>query len=136
MSSPIDGQCLCKKVQYKLHAEPKAVGCCYCKSCQIKSGSDHIVYLAFEHDAVTLEGEIKWYTSIGDSGLLKQHGFCPECGANLFAKPEHWSHLLIVYAGSLIDSSNYAPKTNLCVKDAPKWSCMNESLISFEGNPG
>ncbi|QDP72211.1 GFA family protein [Legionella israelensis] len=103
---------------------------------KLKSGSDHIVYLAFEHDAVTLEGEVKWYTSIGDSGLPKQHGFCPECGANLFAKPEHWSHLLIVYAGSLIDSSNHAPQTNLWVKEAPKWSCMNESLISFEGNPG
>ena len=135
MSPNIDGQCLCGQVVYTLNSEPKTIGCCYCKSCQIKSGSDHIIYLACEADLVTINGPVKWYQSIGNSGLPKQHGFCSECGSTLFGKPKHWPNLLIVYAGSLLDSSIYSPKTNLWVQDAPKWSCIDESLKTFSGNP-
>lgn len=135
MTLPIHGACLCKKIQYRINAMPKAVGCCYCKTCQIKSGSDHIVYLACEIETVSIEGSVKWYSSIGSSGLPKQHGFCAECGSTLFGMPEHWPHLIIVYAGSLFDSSSYIPQTNLWIKEAPKWSCIDKSLKTFVGNP-
>jgi len=129
------GQCVCQKVKYKIGAEPKAVGFCYCKTCQIKSGSDHIVYLACDVDSVSIEGEVKWYKSVGDSGSPKQSGFCPECGSTLFGKPEHWPNLIIVYAGSLLDASNYKPQANLWVQDAPSWAYIDNSLDTFQKNP-
>ena len=135
MTSNINGQCLCQQITYKFQSEPKAVGKCYCKSCQIKSGSDHIVYLACDIDSVIINGPVKWYQSMGDSELPKQHGFCIECGSTLFGKPQHWPNVLIVYAGSLLDSSTYAPETNLWVQDAPKWSCIDDSLKAYSGNP-
>lgn len=136
MKKMIKGHCLCQKVQYQLHDEPKAVGCCYCKSCQIKSGSDHIVYLAFEKNFVTIDGPVKWYETTGDSGKTKQHGFCSECGSTLFGKPQLWPHIMIVYSGSLLDSSQYEPKINLWVQDAPRWACLNKLLETYDGNPG
>lgn len=131
----LSGQCLCKKVSYTIEKEPKSAGYCYCKSCQIKSGSDHLVYLACYEPSVTIRGNVKWYVSIGDSGKEKEHGFCPECGSTLFGKPKHWPHLLIVYAGSLSDSSKCQPQANLWLDDAPYWSCIDQALKSFQKNP-
>jgi hypothetical protein len=133
--SPTKGHCLCNQIRYQISSEPKAAGYCYCKSCQIKSGADHIVYLACEADSVQIEGNVKWHQSIGDSNLPKKHGFCPECGSSLFGKPQHWPHLLIVYAGSLVDSSVFTPQTNLWLCDAPSWACIDHTLQSFDKNP-
>jgi hypothetical protein len=135
MEKPFQGQCLCGSIKYIIQSKPKAVGCCYCKSCQVKSGSDHIVYLACEAGSVAIDGSVKWYQSIGDSELPKQHGFCSDCGSTLFGKPQVWPNLLIVYAGSLDDTSTYPPQTNLWLQDAPEWACIDTNLAAFDKNP-
>ena len=109
---------------------------CYCRSCQIKSGSDHLAYIAVDIDAVKITGSVTWYESIGDSGNTKQHGFCDKCGTNLFGKPSFWPHILVVYAGSLNDPVNYKPEVNLWLQDAPLWACIDNKLEMFDKNPG
>lgn len=133
--SELTGHCLCEAISYQISSKPKVTGYCYCKSCQIKSGSDRLVYLACAINTVWIRGPVKWYESMGDSGEPKQHGFCSECGSTLFGKPQHWSHLLIVYAGSLDNSSEILPKKNLWLQDAPSWSCVNHKLESYDQNP-
>lgn len=129
------GSCLCKKIQYQIHDKPKACGNCYCKSCQIVSGSDHVVYLACTSKSVEIKGKVKWYSCTGDSCLSKEKGFCPDCATNLFGKPSYWPHLMIVYAGSLHDSSMCQPEVNLWLDEAPKWAKVDPSLKLFDKNP-
>ena len=136
MQLPIKGRCLCEAICYDVNELPKRTGLCYCRSCQIKSGSGHLAYLAFSIDAVNLTGPVKWYQSIGDSGELKQHGFCPECGTILFGKPTFWPQILAIYAGSLDIPSEYNPEINLWVQDAQSWDHVNDELKIFEKNPG
>ncbi|MBI5448317.1 MAG: GFA family protein, partial [Gammaproteobacteria bacterium] len=96
MKLPISGRCLCGAISYEISKQPKRTGFCYCRSCQIKSGSDHVAYLAVEIESINISGAIKWYQSIGDSGKTKQHGFCPECGSVLFGKPKLWPLIFVV----------------------------------------
>ncbi|MCF6768603.1 GFA family protein [Thiotrichales bacterium 19S11-10] len=92
-------------------------------------------YLACDADFVIISGNVKWYQSIGDSGSPKKHGFCPECGSTLFGKPQHWPHLFIVYAGSLLKPEEYAPQINIWLDDALDCSSIDRSLKSFKENP-
>jgi len=135
MTPTIKGRCLCGAIKYEIADQPKEIGHCYCRDCQIKSGSDQLVYLAFALNALNIIGPIKWYPSVGDSGSPKKHGFCPECGSTLVGTTEHWPNLVVVYAGSLLDNSSFKPKSNIWVKDAPKWSCIDSRLKSFDKNP-
>lgn len=132
---PITGNCLCKKVNFSISAHPKRIGLCHCKSCQIKSGSDHIAYMAVEKNAVDIKGTVKWFDAIGDSGEAKQHGFCPECGTNLFGKPTHWPHILVVYLGALHQSEQFKPEVNIWMSDALPWESIDNSLEKFDRNP-
>lgn len=132
---PIVGSCLCKKVQFNINELPQRVGLCHCKSCQIKSGSDHIAYMVVMKEAVEIHGTVKWFKSIGDSGKTKQHGFCPECGSNLFGKPDHWPHILVVYLGALHHSNDFKPEVNIWMSDALSWSSIDSSLRNFDKNP-
>jgi len=72
---PITGSCLCEKVKFNINELPKRVGLCHCKSCQIKSGADHIAYMVVSKEAVEIHGQVKWFQAIGNSKKTKQHGF-------------------------------------------------------------
>lgn len=136
MKLPIIGRCLCAQISFSIMKEPKRTGLCHCRSCQIKSGSSHIAYMAFEIEAVKITGSVKWYKAVGDSGKFKQHGFCSNCGSNLFAKPDLWSHILVVYAGALDNPETYKPQINIWMQDALAWICLDHKLEGFNKNPG
>ncbi len=136
MQLPISGQCLCKAVQYKINKQPKRNGLCFCRSCQIKTGSSHIAYLAVESHAVEISGLVKWFESIGESGNAKHHGFCGQCGTNLFGKPTLWPDIIVVYAGSLNNPSDYQPEVIVWTQEKPSWACINKELTTFDQNPG
>ena len=44
--------------------------------------------ICFRSDAVSVQGQVKWFESIADSGNRMQRGFCPTCGTPLFSKAE------------------------------------------------
>lgn len=135
MQQTVTGRCLCGQIQYEVTVDLRRTGLCYCKSCQIKSGSSHVCYIVAEEDTAIINGPIKWYQSIGNSGLPKQHGFCANCGTNLFGKPELWPGLLVVYAGTLNQLEIYKPNTNIWLDEAPSWVCLNQELKCFNQNP-
>lgn len=135
MKLPINGACLCRAATYIVDALPKKSGFCFYRSCQINSGSDHIAYLAFEKEAVHVNGQIKWYSAIGDSGQKKAHGFCSVCGSVLFGLPLIWPHIMVIYAGSLEDPKIFQPEVNLWLSEAQPWACIQRSLVCFDKNP-
>ena len=56
-------------------------------------------------DALKITGEPKYYESAADSGSVAIRGFCPNCGARLFAKSSVNPTVIEIYAGSLDDPS-------------------------------
>lgn len=129
------GQCLCQAVTYEISSQPKEIARCFCKTCQIKSGSDQLICVAYKKSAVAFDGPVKWYADVGDSKLAKEHGFCSECGTTLFGTSEYWPDLIVVYAGSLLDNSQLAPQANIWVQQAPPWSHIDNDIPCFDKNP-
>ncbi len=135
MKLPISGGCLCGAIRYEISQQPKQATVCYCRTCQLRSGSDNMPLLVIAVEAITTTGAIKWYQGVGDSGKAKYNGFCAECGSTLFGKLDLWPHIWVVCAGTLDSPEAYHPEVNLWLEDAQPWTCINEDLPGFAKNP-
>src|SRR5438874_9218813 len=88
----ITGGCLCGAVRYTAEAEAASATVCHCRDCQKFTGSVFAALVRVPKEAVTIEGTLKTFTSIGGSGNLILRHFCPECGSSIAeesgARPE------------------------------------------------
>jgi hypothetical protein len=64
----MEGGCLCGAVRYTADAEPAIVLVCHCRDCQKFSGSAFGLLIELPQAAVKMQGELKTFTSTGDSG--------------------------------------------------------------------
>jgi hypothetical protein len=128
MKKVITGGCLCGKVRLRVDAEPLAVRTCWCRLCQYLGAGSATVNVCFPADAVTIEGEVRWYASKADSGNDLRRGFCPNCGTPLFSIAEQRPHLTFVRAGALDDRSIAAPEATIWTQEAPDWACIDGSI--------
>jgi hypothetical protein len=130
MANPIEGGCLCGKVRITAATEPLAVRTCWCRLCQYLGGGSATVNVCFAADAVSVEGEVRWFESKADSGNDMRRGFCPDCGTPLFSIAEQRPHLVFVRAGALDDRSIAAPQATIWTQEAPDWACISADIPS------
>jgi len=129
------GQCLCGSVKYECSAEPVFSGKCHCNDCQKASGSAFSAVIAVPESTISIQGEVKFFESIGGSGKKTRRGFCPVCGSMLFGKPESLPGLIVVHAGSLDDTSKFHPQMDIFVSRAAPWDFIHPSANSFPEMP-
>jgi len=91
--------------------------------------------VCFRADAVSVQGEVKWFESIADSGNRMRRGFCPTCGTPLFSKAESRPHLTFIRAGALDDPNLMAPQMTVWTDAAPDWACIDPTLPKLPGQP-
>ncbi|NHQ85904.1 GFA family protein [Iodobacter sp. HSC-16F04] len=135
MNSKYAGQCLCGEIHYSADVEPLFAGNCHCKDCQRSSGSAYIPAMLFPEKNVFVSGEAKYFESMADSGGTHKRGFCPNCGAQLFAKFSNLPGMLGIKAGTLNDASHYVPKLDFYVAGAATWDFMDPQLPKKQGSP-
>lgn len=133
MSAKYTGQCLCGEIRYAVDAEPLFAGNCHCKDCQRSSGSAYTPAMIFAEPAVTISGAARYFASASDSGNTHSRGFCPHCGAQLFARFSNMPGLLGIKAGTLDDTAHYAPMLDFHVASAAAWDVMNPDLPKKQG---
>lgn len=83
-------------------------------------------------DALTIEGEVKYFESLGQSGKRIWRGFCPNCGSQLLGRLEKLPGLLSIRAGSLDEPDAFSPTLNIYAGEAPIWGPADTSLRTFE----
>ena len=66
--SIFSGKCLCGKITYECHAEPKAIFNCHCEDCRRATGSVFGTNLFVSEDQVEIFGEVCSFTHTSDSG--------------------------------------------------------------------
>jgi hypothetical protein len=64
----IKGGCLCGAVRYTAEADPTSATVCHCRDCQKFTGSAFAALVRATKEAVTIEGTLKTFSSIGGSG--------------------------------------------------------------------
>ena len=77
------GGCLCRKIRFRIDAEPMAMRLCWCRVCQYIAAGNASVNVVFPSNAMTLEGTPRDYQSVADSGTRMHRRFCPDCGTAL-----------------------------------------------------
>lgn len=86
-------------------------------------------------DATRIEGVLRDYASVADSGNVMHRHFCPSCGVHLFSEAESRPHLIFVRAGSLDNPEIGKPAATIWVSQAPSWACIDDRLPRIEGQP-
>src|ERR1044071_5478751 len=105
----VTGGCLCKQVRFRITAAPIVTRVCWCRLCQYLSAGNGTVNVCFPSNAITIEGEMKDYRSVADSGNVMHRRFCPSCGTHVFSESEARPHLIIVRNGTLDDTELVRP---------------------------
>lgn len=78
----MNGSCLCGAVRFAGRVDSPAVTACHCGQCRRWSGH---VWASFHLQDPVIEGEaLRWFES--SPGIRR--GFCGNCGAVLFWKPD------------------------------------------------
>ena len=135
MRMEITGGCLCGKVRFRITAAPMAMRLCWCRDCQYFAAGNATVNVVFPSNALAVEGELKDYRSVADSGNVMHRHFCPDCGTPVFSAAESRPHLVIVRNGALDDTGLTRPGATIWTDSAPEWAWIDESLPQFAGQP-
>jgi hypothetical protein len=131
----ITGGCLCRAVRYAISAPPIVTRVCWCRLCQYLAAGNGTVNVCFRKDAVSIQGALRDYRSVADSGNVMHRRFCPVCGTQLFSEAEARPTLVFVRAGTLDDAEVAQPASAIWVSQAPTWACINQDLPRFEAQP-
>jgi len=131
----IAGGCLCSSVRYRVSAEPIVTRTCWCRLCQYLGAGGATVNVCFPSSAVAIEGELRDYRSVADSGNVMHRRFCPTCGTHLFSEAESRPHLIFIRAGTLDDPSIARPAMTIWTSQAPSWACIDQSIPRVESQP-
>lgn len=129
------GGCLCGQVRYAANAEPVFVGVCHCTHCQKQTGTAFSVVIAIPKSAMSIQGRLKTFHDIGDSGQAVGRNFCPECGSPIFTDAAAMPGLAILKAGTLDDTSWLDPKIHVYCGSKEKWTPIPEGSQTFAKMP-
>jgi hypothetical protein len=131
----VTGGCHCRQVRYRITAAPIITRVCWCRLCQYLGAGSSTVNVCFPSSAITIEGEMKDYSNVADSGNVMHRRFCPSCGTSLFSEAEARPHLIFVRAGTLDDPEVAKPAATIWTAQAPSWACFDEKLPKVERQP-
>ena len=129
------GRCLCGQVRFQFSSEPIAMRLCWCRDCQYLAAGSATVNVVFRSDSVEIQGELRDYQSVADSGSRMHRRFCPDCGTHVFSASEARPHLVIVRNGTLDDTELLKPSATIWTSSAPEWAWIDESLPQHAGQP-
>ena len=131
----ITGGCLCGAVRFRAAEPPVVARVCWCRVCQKIGAGGATVGAAFKTASLTVEGTLKDYESVADSGNGMHRKFCPTCGTHLFSEAESRPHLIFVRVGALDDPEIVKPVATIWTVSAPSWACIDPNLPRVEGQP-
>jgi hypothetical protein len=131
----ITGGCLCRAVRYRFTEPPMLTRVCWCRLCQYLGSGSGTVNVCFARAAMTMEGALRDYPSVADSGHAMHRRFCPTCRTQMFSEAEVRPHLIFVRAGTLDNSELVRPAATIWTSRAPSWACIDPSLPQEAGQP-
>ena len=133
MKYPISGTCQCGQVTVTLHCPPQKVIACHCKECQKLSSSPYSVTALYLDEDIKIDGELKSWNRIADSGNNNTAVFCPDCGNRIYhfnpATPE-FIKLKLKPVG-IEDDSIFKPQAHVWTKEKQAWYLLPTDVPCF-----
>ena len=97
---PITGRCGCGALTATCTGDPVRISVCHCHDCQLRSGSAFSAQIRFASEDVTIAGESRSWSRVGDSGGKGTFHFCPTCGSTLFYEIDAMPGVIAVAIGA------------------------------------
>ncbi len=130
------GGCLCGNVRYAFDHDPEFVGHCYCRDCQLATGSAFTTILAVPNEKLQIDGEVRAFTVKAASDREVTRLFCPNCGTPLFTRAEMNPSQTFVKCTTLDEPAAFTPTMTCWTSGAQPWAPLPENTVNFEANPG
>jgi hypothetical protein len=128
----IDGRCHCGRVSFTAFIDPGRVMLCHCTDCQVLSGGAFRSVVAAPIDSFTIEGEIKNYVKVAESGNRRVQAFCPECGTPLYSTAPESPASVVIRIGCVTQRRELVPATQIWQQSALPWL---SNLPAIPGSP-
>jgi len=128
------GGCLCGEVRYE-GSEAQGGGHCYCEDCRRSSGTSHCSHMIVSESRFSVQGEVRFFDAVTDSGNTISRGFCPSCGSPIYSRNSGMPGMVIVRASSLDDPDVFAPGLIVYASRAPAWGQPRDDLPVFGEMP-
>ncbi len=129
------GKCACGNIEYSYEGDPINIAFCYCKDCQVHTGSDKFFALWVPKDGLQVDkGEPAVFTRLGDSGKPMHHHFCKDCGVTVYIDVTV-VNMISIAAVTLDNNENLKPAMAIYTASAPKWAVLPEGIPLFEKLP-
>jgi len=131
MTPPYQGGCLCGAVRYTCTARPIHTFFCHCRDCQRETGGPFAAEIYVPATAVGINGPLKQYTRVGDSGMQVHRYFCIECGSVVLTSFDVDPTHVCLKACSLDEPSWLQFGFHLYVSSKQPWDRIEDGLTHF-----
>jgi len=125
--------CACGALRVTLRGEPARINACSCQQCQKRSGSA-FSYTAFfpETAIIAIEGEMRIWRGVAESGRWQDYSFCPVCGVTVFFRVESKPSIIAVAAGGFADQDFPGPPKFYWSSRKHRWLTLPEGIELLE----
>ena len=132
MAQQYTGKCQCGAVNYSLLSSPKTTHACHCFDCQKRTGSAFGISMVVAEDDLVLNGELKSFERIADSGFKLTQFFCPNCGNPIYGLNERRPNIVVLFPGTLNDTSWFEMERVIWKSRAQAWCPIPDGIEVFE----
>ena len=132
----ISGGCLCGAVRYTAEAEAASATVCHCRDCQKFTGSVFAALVRVPKEAMTIEGALKTFSSIGGSGNPILRHFCAECGSSIAEESAMRPDTIVLNVGTFDDPTVAKPGREIFRDDAVPWVEVHGEIPRFAKRAG
>lgn len=114
---PLTGGCQCGQVRYSIQAPPYVFYLCHCSECQRHTSSAFGESLRVLSADLEVDGELKTFRRVSESGKVREGHFCPECGVRI-VHGTAGSEMVNIKAGTLDDARWLVPAGHIWTRSS------------------
>ena len=127
----LKGGCSCRKVRYRLLAEPMRVHCCHCTNCQNQTGSAFVLNAIIETGATRkLRGELEVVPVRRERGTHDVYR-CRACKVAVWSDYGRRAGLRFVRVGTLDEPGALRPDIHIYTRAKAAWLRLPKGTPAF-----
>ncbi len=108
------GGCQCGAVRYEVTAPLQDIYICHCAECRKQSASAFgISVIVSSSDVRLVQGELKRWSRVADSGRTIACFFCPECGSRVWHGDKETAETISIKGGSFDEPPDIASAVHI-----------------------
>ncbi len=131
---PLTGGCQCGQVRYTIAATPHVFYLCHCRECQRHTSSAFGESLRVRSADLEVQGALRTFRRLSDSGKSREGHFCPDCGVRI-VHGTAGSEMVNIKAGTLDDATWLVPAGHIWTRSKQAFVVIGADEIAYDAQP-